>query len=110
MTAFEENGCVELKPHAHKNNALRICECSACYLQETNYTLKRHSTLYTRMGPVRCSLFNLAYHNGSCKLKFEGVAKEERICFSSKVTCASDEIGGGFVQDVVTIRTSFKAY
>ena len=27
MTAFEENRCVELKPHAHKNNALRLCEC-----------------------------------------------------------------------------------
>ena len=80
------------------------------YSQETEYTLKGHSTLYTRMGPVRCSVFNLPCHNGTCELKFEEVAEEQGICFSSKVTCVGDEIGWDFVQDVVTKRTSFKAY
>ena len=62
------------------------------------------------MGPVRCSVFNLPCHNGTCELKFEEVAEEQEICFSSKITCAGDKIGLDFVQDVVTKRTSFKAY
>ena len=110
MISLQENGCVELKQHGHKNNALRMCECGAGYAQETEYTLKGHSTLYTRMGPVHCSLFNLTCHNRICELTFEEVAEEEGMCFSTKVTCADDEIGWDFVQDVVTKRTSFKAY
>ena len=49
------------------------------------------------MGPVRCSVFNLPCHNGTCELKFEEVAEEQGIFFSSKVTCAGDEIGWDFV-------------
>ena len=52
ITALEENGRVELNPDAYKNNTLRMCDCSVGYSQETEYTLKGHSTLYTRIGPV----------------------------------------------------------
>ena len=31
ITALEEDGGVELKPNAYKNNALRMCDCSAGY-------------------------------------------------------------------------------
>ena len=110
IIALEENSGVELKPNAYKNTTLKMCDCGAGYSPETEYTLKWHSTLYTRMGPVRCSVFNLPCRNGTCELKFEEVAEEQGISFSSKVTCAGDEIGWYFVQDVVTKGTSFKAY
>ena len=110
ITALEDFTGVKLKPSAYNNNTLRMCECSMGYSQETEYTLKLHSTLYTRIGPVRCSVFNLPCHNGTCELKFEEVAEEQGICFGSKVTCAGDEIGWDFIQDVVTKGTSFKAY
>ena len=110
IIAFEEDCEVELKPDAYENNTLRMCDCGAGYSPETEYKLKGNSTLYTRMGPVRYSVFNLPCCNGTCKLQFEEVAEEQGICFSSKVTCAGDEIGWDFVQDVVTKRTSFKAY
>ena len=106
----EEHAGIELKPDAYKNNTLRMCDCSAGYSLETEYTPKGHSTLYTRMGPVRCSVFNLSCHNRTCDLKFEEVAEEQGICFISKGICVGDEIGWDFVQDVGTKRTSFKAY
>ena len=110
ITTLEENSCVQLKPNPYNNKTLRMCDCGAGYSPETEYTLKWHSTLYTRMGPVRCSVFNLPCQNGTCELKFEEVAEEQGIYFAFKVTCAGDEIGWDFVQDVVTKRTSFKAF
>ena len=94
ITALEENSGVELKPNAYKNNTLRMCDCGAGYSPETKYTLKWHSTLYIRMGPVRCSVFNLPCCNGTCELKFGDIAEEQGICFTSKVTCAGDELTG----------------
>ena len=67
-------------------------------------------SLYTRIGPVCCAYFNLPCVNGNCQLEFYKVAEEQGICLNSKVTCAGDEIGWGFVQDVVSKRISFKAY
>ena len=110
ITALENYSGVELKPDAYKNNTLRMCDCGMGYSQETEYTLKEHSTLYNRMGPVRCSVFNLPCHNGTCELNFEEVAEEQGIFIISKVTCVGGEIGWDFVQDVVTKRKSFKAY
>ena len=46
----------------------------------------------------------------SVNMKFEEVAEQNGICFTLKVTCAGDKIGWDFVQDVITKRTSFKAY
>ena len=83
ITTLEEDCGVELKPDAYKNNTLRMCDCGAGYSLETDYTLKRHSTLYTRMGHVRCS-FSTCYCNGTCELKFEEVAEEQGIFFSFK--------------------------
>ena len=59
---------------------------------------------------MHCAYFNLPCVNGNCQLEFQEVAEEQEICFCSKVTCAGDEIGWELVQDVVSKRTSFKAY
>ena len=106
-----EDSTIELKPNPFDhNNMLKNCDCGVGYSNNTDYTLKGHSTLYTRIGPVCCAYFNLPCVNGNCQFEFHEVAEEQGICFSSKVTCAGDEIGWDFVQDVVSKRTSFKAY
>ena len=76
IAALEGNSCLELKPNPYNNKTLRMCDCGAGYSPETDYILKWHSTLYTRIGPVRCSIFNLPCHNGTCKLKFEEVVEQ----------------------------------
>ena len=109
MKAIQDS-TIELKPNPlDRNNTLKNCDCGAGYSNNTEYTLKGHSTLYTRIGPVCCAYCNLPCINGNCQLEFQQVAEEQGICFSSKVTCAGDEIGWDFVQDV-SKRTSFKAY
>ena len=110
MKAIEDS-TIELKPNPFDhNNMLKNCDCGVGYSNNTDYTLKDHCTLYTRIGPVCCAYFNLPCVNGNCQLEFHEVTEEQGICFSSKVTCAGDEIGWDFVQDVVSKRTSFKAY
>ena len=110
ITVLEENSCVQLKPNPYNNKTLKMCDCGAGYSPDTEYIPKWHSMLYMRISPVKCEFFNLPCHNGICELKFEDVAEQQGICFTLKVTCAGDEIGWDFVQDVITKRTSFKAY
>ena len=110
MKAIQES-TIELKPNPFgQNNTLKKCNCGGGYSNNTDYTLQGHSTLYTRIVLVHCAYFNLPCVNGNCQLEFQEVAEEQRICFCSKVTCAGDEIGWDFVQDVVSKRTSCKAY
>ena len=107
MKAIEDS-TIELKPNPFDQNTLKNCDCGGGYSNNTDYTLKGHSTLYTRIGPVCCAYFNLPCVNGNCQLEFQEVPEEQGICFSSKVTCAGDEIGWDFIQDVVSKRTSSK--
>ena len=104
MKAIQDS-TIELKPNPFdQNNTLKNCDCGVGYSNNTDYTLKGHSTLYTRIGPVHCAYFNLPCLNVDCELQFQEVAEEQGICFSSKVTCAGDEIGWGLLSRMLSAR------
>ena len=59
MKAIQDS-TIELKPNPlDQNNTLKNCDCGAGYPNNTEYTLKGHSTLHTRIGPVCCAHYNL---------------------------------------------------
>ena len=60
IAALEENCCVQLKPNPYNNETLKMCDCGAAYSPDTDYILKWHSMLYTRISPVKCEV--LTYH------------------------------------------------
>ena len=97
-----------LKPSCHASDGnLKRCPCGEVYAEEQ---LAGVATLYTRIGAIQCTYYNIICNSGSCKLEFHEAAAENGIFFSTKVTAAGDEIGWDFVSSVMRTKTSFTAF
>ena len=98
-----------LKPSVLGPNGSPIqCNCGSQYSHAAgNAVDKFSSTLYTRTGSVHMKCYNMCCDRGICEIEYSEAAKEKCLFFLTSKTCAGDEIGWDFVNNVLKSKASF---
>ena len=97
----------------HVDSRLRdkICQCGIPFSNEDQYKIEQGAgTLFTRNGPVAVKYYNLQCTQKVCQIDYRIAAQEQNIHLFTKNTCAGDEIGWDFVQQVMRTKCSFSAF
>ena len=101
-----------LKPSVLGANGSPIqCNCRSQYSHAAgNAVEKFSSTLYTRTGSVHMKCYNMCCDRGICEIEYSEAAKEKCLFFLTTKTCAGDEIGWDFVNNVLKSKASFTGF
>ena len=101
-----------LKPSALGANGSPIqCNCGSQYSHAAgNAVDKFSSTLYTHTGAVHMKCYNMRCDRGICEIEYSEAAKEKCLFFRTSKTCAGDEIGWDFVNNVLKSKASFTGF
>ena len=87
------------------------CNCGSQYSHAPgNAVEKFSSTLYTCTGTVHMKCYNMCCDRGICEIEVSEAAKEKCLFFLSTKTCAGDEIGQDFVNNILKSKASFTGY
>ena len=97
--------------HVDSTQRNKICQCGIPFSNEDQYKVEQGTgTLFTRNGPVAVKYYNLQCTQKICQIDYRIAAQEENIHLFTKNTCAGDEIGWDFVQQVMHTKCSFSAF
>ena len=109
---YPNTGLYHLKPSILGANGTPMqCYCGSQYFHALgNAVDKFSSTLYTHTGAVHMKCYNMCCHRGICEKEFSEAVKEKCVFFLSTKTCAGDEIGWDFVNNVLKSKASFTGY
>ena len=101
-----------LKPSIlEANGAPMQCNCGSQYSHAAGNAVDRFSTtLYTCTGAVHMKCYNMCCNRGICEIEVSEAAKEKSLFFLTTKTCAGDEIGWDFVNNVLKSKASFTGY
>ena len=89
----------------------KICHCGVPFSNEDQYKIEQGTgTLFTRNGPVAVKYYNLQCTQKVCQIDYRIAAQEQIVHMFTKNTCAGDEIGWNFVQQVKSTKCSFSAF
>ena len=89
----------------------KICHCGVPFSNEDQYKIEQGTgTLFTRNGPVAVKYYNLQCTQKVCQIDYRIAAQEQNVHMFTKNTCAGDEIGWDFVQQVKSTKCSFSAF
>ena len=87
------------------------CNCGSQYSHAPgNAVDKFSSTLYTCTGAVHVKCCNMHCDRRMCEIEVSEAAKENCMFFLTTKTCAGDEIGWDFVNNVLKSKASFTGY
>ena len=89
------------------NGASMQFNCGSQYSHADGNAVEISSTLYTHTGAVHMKCYNMCCDRGICEIEYSEAAKEKCLLFLTTKTCAGDEIGWDFVNNVLKSKASF---
>ena len=93
------------------NGAPMQCNCGSQISHSPGNAVEKFSfTLYTCTGAVHMKCYNMYCERGICEKEVSEAAKKKCLFFLSTKTCAGDEIGWDFVNNVLKSNSSFTGY